>query len=328
MVQHLYPRSVFWKTCSGSSRTIPGMPTNSSAGDWTIRLRGFRGGSGRGPASAGLRRLTLLPPARRALYLGALLIALIGVSSCSAGSRLWTCRSARPSSTYRCWCQPGPTGPSRSCQPADGEPARAAGSGGSVVSQGRAGSRARDPAGDAAGGTYTSGDIEICGATRPANTVGGDFYDVLPLPDGRVILSRSATWPGRAALGAPDGAAGDAANAGRRGARAGAADRARTRRSAGTAPARASSRSSMRFTTRRPALTYVNAGQNPPLIRRGPGATSGSPPPASRSDVRSVGVFSAVETRIDPGEMLVLYSDGITEAENPAGSRSRKPGCR
>jgi serine phosphatase RsbU (regulator of sigma subunit) len=34
------------------------------------------------------------------------------------------------------------------------------------------------------GGTLTSGDIEICGATRPANTVGGDFYDVLPLPDG------------------------------------------------------------------------------------------------------------------------------------------------
>ena len=31
-------------------------------------------------------------------------------------------------------------------------------------------------------GTYTAGDIEICGVTRPANTVGGDFYDVLPLP--------------------------------------------------------------------------------------------------------------------------------------------------
>ena len=30
-------------------------------------------------------------------------------------------------------------------------------------------------------GTYRAGDIEICGMTRPANTVGGDFYDVLPL---------------------------------------------------------------------------------------------------------------------------------------------------
>ena len=31
------------------------------------------------------------------------------------------------------------------------------------------------------GGTYRAGDLEICGMTRPANTVGGDFYDVLPL---------------------------------------------------------------------------------------------------------------------------------------------------
>jgi hypothetical protein len=41
-------------------------------------------------------------------------------------------------------------------------------------------------------GTYTAGDAEICGITRPANTVGGDFYDVLPLegdPDGRVIVT-------------------------------------------------------------------------------------------------------------------------------------------
>ena len=32
-------------------------------------------------------------------------------------------------------------------------------------------------------GTYAAGDAEICGVTRPANTVGGDFYDVLPLAD-------------------------------------------------------------------------------------------------------------------------------------------------
>src|SRR2546423_5879163 len=28
-------------------------------------------------------------------------------------------------------------------------------------------------------GTYRAGDADICGLTRPANTVGGDFYDVL-----------------------------------------------------------------------------------------------------------------------------------------------------
>ena len=38
-------------------------------------------------------------------------------------------------------------------------------------------------------GTYRTADIEICGMTRPANTVGGDFYDVLPLGDGRIIVT-------------------------------------------------------------------------------------------------------------------------------------------
>src|SRR6187399_2829925 len=31
--------------------------------------------------------------------------------------------------------------------------------------------------------------LEAFGMTRPANTVGGDFYDIVPLPDGRVLLA-------------------------------------------------------------------------------------------------------------------------------------------
>ena len=38
--------------------------------------------------------------------------------------------------------------------------------------------------------------------------------------------------------------------------------------------------------------------------------------------------YTSVETRIDPGEMLVLYSDGITEAENPAGQPLEEPGLQ
>ncbi len=36
---------------------------------------------------------------------------------------------------------------------------------------------------------YDSPTFEAFGLTRPANTVGGDFYDVLPLPDGRVVVT-------------------------------------------------------------------------------------------------------------------------------------------
>ena len=35
----------------------------------------------------------------------------------------------------------------------------------------------------------TGGGLEAFGFTRPANTVGGDFYDILPLPDGRLVIA-------------------------------------------------------------------------------------------------------------------------------------------
>ena len=38
-------------------------------------------------------------------------------------------------------------------------------------------------------GVSDVGGATACGLTRPANTVGGDFYDILPLPDGRVIVT-------------------------------------------------------------------------------------------------------------------------------------------
>src|SRR5918993_727590 len=38
-------------------------------------------------------------------------------------------------------------------------------------------------------GMWSSAGVEAFGLTRPANTVGGDFYDILPQPDGRVIVA-------------------------------------------------------------------------------------------------------------------------------------------
>ena len=35
----------------------------------------------------------------------------------------------------------------------------------------------------------TTAVVDIAGRTRPANTVGGDFYDILPLADGRVVVT-------------------------------------------------------------------------------------------------------------------------------------------
>ena len=67
--------------------------------------------------------------------------------------------------------------------------------------------------------------VETVGLSRPANTVGGDFYDILPLADGRLVVTRRRRGRQRQPGGAADGAAArDAAHARRREARAGRAD--------------------------------------------------------------------------------------------------------
>jgi serine phosphatase RsbU (regulator of sigma subunit) len=170
-------------------------------------------------------------------------------------------------------------------------------------------------------GTYRAGDIEICGLTRPANTVGGDFYDVLPLTDGRIIVTL-----------------GDVAGKGSPAALLMALLLAvlRTLVDEDLDPPSLIERvnaqicrhsPSSRFITLfyavyNPAtgtLAYVNAGQNPPMIRRIDGRYERLGSTGVALGMFEHSTFASVETSLEPGEMLVMYSDGITEAEDPAG---------
>ncbi|MDR2516932.1 MAG: SpoIIE family protein phosphatase [Spirochaetaceae bacterium] len=62
-------------------------------------------------------------------------------------------------------------------------------------------------------------------------------------------------------------------------------------------------------------LTYINAGHTPPLIRRGRGPAGflRSPPDLVLAGMEDT-AYRRRETRLDPGDMLLLYTDGITEA--------------
>ena len=76
-------------------------------------------------------------------------------------------------------------------------------------------------------GTYTAADIEISGFTKPANTVGGDFYDVLPQADGRHRLdARQRRGEGKSRRVADGAVARGAPHLGRRAHAAGGAGRA------------------------------------------------------------------------------------------------------
>jgi serine phosphatase RsbU (regulator of sigma subunit) len=165
---------------------------------------------------------------------------------------------------------------------------------------------------------YRAPGIEAFGMTRPANTVGGDFYDILTLPDGRVLL-----------------ALGDVAGKGSPAALLMALLLAmmRTLVDEGFEGADLVARLNLQIGKHAPRtrfvtlflavlnpttgeMTYVNAGQNPPLLRRGNGAYE-----RLRAGGMALGMFEdATYTTgtvdLAPGDVLVMYSDGITEAEN------------
>ena len=171
-------------------------------------------------------------------------------------------------------------------------------------------------------GTLEKLDVSACGLTRPANTVGGDFYDILPLPDGRLVI-----------------AIGDVAGKGSPAALLMALLLAilRTLVEEALAPQELVCRLNVQvarhappsrfitlfygvFDPSRGTLTYVNAGHLPPFIRR---AATGA---SERLSVTGVALgmfeestFRAESVGLEHGDLLVLYSDGITEAENPDG---------
>jgi len=170
-------------------------------------------------------------------------------------------------------------------------------------------------------GLYRAPGVETVGLSRPANTVGGDFYDILPLPDGRLVV-----------------AVGDVAGKGSPAALLMALLLAmmRTLVDEGLEPGALVTRLNVQVSRHAPPsrfitlfygvyepatgeMTFVNAGHTSPLLLRQDGAcerlTAGG---------IALGMFegSSYETgtaRLLPDELLAVYSDGITEAEDPAG---------
>jgi serine phosphatase RsbU (regulator of sigma subunit) len=170
-------------------------------------------------------------------------------------------------------------------------------------------------------GTFAAADIEACGVTRPANTVGGDFYDILTLPDGRIAI-----------------ALGDVAGKGSPAALLMALLLAmlRTLVDEGLEPAPLVERLNVQISRHSPpsrfitlfyavydprtgGLVYVNAGQTPPLVYRRVGAFERLPGNGIALGMFEQSRYAGAATRLAPGESLILYSDGITEAEDPQG---------
>jgi sigma-B regulation protein RsbU (phosphoserine phosphatase) len=177
-------------------------------------------------------------------------------------------------------------------------------------------------------GTWAAPGVEASGLTRPANTVGGDFYDILPQPDGRVIV----------ALGDVAGKASPAALL-----MALFLAMLRTLVDEPLSPGELVRRLNIQVSKHAPpsrfitlflglvdprtgALEYVNAGQTPPLLLRASGAVDKLSTGGIALAMFEQSTYESGHTRLDPGDALVMYSDGITEAEAPNGQMFEETG--
>jgi sigma-B regulation protein RsbU (phosphoserine phosphatase) len=159
---------------------------------------------------------------------------------------------------------------------------------------------------------------DLAGFNAACRTVGGDYYDFFPYPDGRVALALGdvsgkgmpasllmAELHARVQVLAEDPAD--------LGALMGRLNKA-------TCAKCPSNRFITFFFCMLDAsgeLAFANAGHNPPIIMRDSGAAEmleGGGPPLG---ILPIARYQQMQARLDRGDMLVLYSDGVTEANNP-----------
>jgi serine phosphatase RsbU (regulator of sigma subunit) len=160
--------------------------------------------------------------------------------------------------------------------------------------------------------------FQAMGASLPSRSIGGDFFEYTDMDDGAigVVLGDVAgKGPAAALLTAKIQGLFSAQVGG--GSPASAMKLVNT----GLLKRQVDARyATVFFATLTPegVLTYCNAGHNPPVVVGVDGVrslASGSVP---------VGLFSSAtyaddRVQLQPGEVLVIYSDGVTEALNPAG---------
>lgn len=196
------------------------------------------------------------------------------------------------------------------------------------------------------------GPLDLCGVCYPAQGVGGDYYDFLDLGEGRVGLAVADV----AGKGISAALLMSIVQASLR-SQARSADAALTElvASMNRLLYRSTARNSFasffyaRFDAGSSRLTYVNAGHNPPLLVRSGGGAEAPGGFRGRALARAGGVaveeiapaeaetvefltsggivlgatehasYEQASLRFAPGDVLVAYTDGVTEAWSPEG---------
>jgi len=164
--------------------------------------------------------------------------------------------------------------------------------------------------------------LEIAFATRPANTVAGDYYDVFARPESQSFLIAVADVAGKSVPAAMLMATFQAslktlsATPGSLTELVGSMNRY----------ACTNSQNGRRFTTAFIAeyvpttrtLTYVNAGHNTPILRRPTGAIERLQIGGLPLGIMPDPIYESESVGLGIGDWLVIFTDGVIEAENNA----------
>ncbi len=162
---------------------------------------------------------------------------------------------------------------------------------------------------------------DLAGHNLPCRTVGGDYYDFVPYEDGRLAL-----------------VVGDVSGKGMPAALLMSSLQARVQmlRETNPDPASAVTLLNRNLAERCPlgkfitffyalldpvsgSLHYSNAGHNYPLLLRANGSVEMLKGGGLVLGLFPMAHYETHETHLEPGDMLALYSDGVTEASSPAG---------
>jgi sigma-B regulation protein RsbU (phosphoserine phosphatase) len=166
---------------------------------------------------------------------------------------------------------------------------------------------------------YERPGVAIANAMRPANTVGGDYFDVIELAEGRLAIAvgdvAGKGMPAALLMALVQGSLRTLLSAGFRGEELAAKLNAHL---CATIPS--NRLVTLFYGELEPAngqLRYVNCGHNPPFL-----LSRGSAPARLTATAIALGIttettFEAMSVDLEPGDRLVLYTDGVTEAENP-----------
>jgi phosphoserine phosphatase RsbU/P len=160
--------------------------------------------------------------------------------------------------------------------------------------------------------------FEIRTAMRPANTVGGDYFDLVDIGPGRlaVVVGDVAGkgMPAALLMALLQGSLRTLLVAGFRGQEL--VSKLNAHLCANIPANRLVTLFYGELDTESGSLAYVNAGHNPPFFLCGSAAACPLPATGPALGILETAVFASERVRLDRGDRLFLYTDGVTEAEN------------